>query len=52
MHECVYISQPLKQNLEVEASTMMKTVCLRSKGEFLSMYFDKGKALINEPMMI
>ena len=29
---------------------MMKTPCHRYKGEFLGMYFDKGKALINEPL--
>jgi len=46
------ISQYLKQDVEVEVSTMMKTPSLRYKGEFLGMYFDEGKALINEPMMI
>ena len=30
----------------VEQSTMMKTPCLRYKGEFLAMMFDKADALI------
>ena len=30
----------------VEASTMMKTPCLRYKGEFMGMMFDKEDALI------
>jgi len=30
----------------VELSTMMKTPCIRYKGEFLSMMFDKEDALI------
>jgi len=30
----------------VEESTMMKTPCLRYKGAFLSMFFDKEEALI------
>ncbi len=30
----------------VEVSTMMKTPCLRYKGDFLSMFFDKEDALI------
>ncbi|MEP1740674.1 MAG: hypothetical protein ABJI60_09580 [Kangiellaceae bacterium] len=30
----------------VESSTMMKTPCLRFKGEFLGMFFDKEDALI------
>ncbi len=30
----------------VEESTMMKTACLRYRGEFLAMMFDKEEALI------
>ncbi len=30
----------------VEQSTMMKTPCLRYRGEFLGMFFDKADALI------
>ena len=31
---------------DVEHSTMMKTPCLRYKGEFMGMFFDKEDALI------
>ena len=30
----------------VESSTMMKTACLRYRGEFLGMFFDKEASLI------
>ena len=39
------ISDLLKED-GVELSTMMKTPCLRYKGEFLTMMFDKEDALI------
>jgi len=38
-------SELLKED-GVELSTMMKTPCLRYKGEFLTMMFDKEEALI------
>ena len=38
--------QRLLQEPGVEASTMMKTPCLRYKGSFLGMFFDKQEALI------
>ena len=38
--------QRLLQEDGVEESTMMKTPCLRYKGNFLSMFFDKEEALI------
>lgn len=39
------VSQVLQES-GVELSTMMKTPCLRYKGEFLAMMFDKEAALI------
>ncbi len=36
----------ISQELGVEHSTMMKTPCLRYKGEFMTMMFDKEDALI------
>ena len=41
----VATSELLKEE-GVEQSTMMKTPCLRYKGEFLTMFFDKEDALI------
>lgn len=41
----VATSQLLREE-GVEWSTMMKTPCLRYKGEFLTMFFDKEDALI------
>ena len=39
------VSKILKEDF-VEQSTMMKTPCLRYKGEFLAMMFEKENALI------
>lgn len=40
------INQYLTNERDVEQSTMMRTPCLRYKGEFLAMFFEKADAMI------
>jgi len=40
------IANKISKEKDVEHSTMMKTPCLRYKGDFITMMFDKEDALI------
>ena len=40
------INQYLINEPDIEQSTMMRTPCLRYKGEFLGMFFEKADAMI------